>query len=566
MKLPKYLLTIGVSVLLLTTFCSKRPYYCFDVSLPLQENHLKTKSSILSRNAIWNEDLRVFLFTYEDIYSLTSFQNAYDRLANKTSLIELSDLELADFKPGIKLSPTHNALIIRPANEKQQRSIEQNKELGVRCLPFGQEGFYFSRDSDSDCFIEDECKEDMNGVSTENVGPDNLPVLYVYWPILLDIPDSLSYEEAYPVFIPEYSSRCGNNLSSQSIELLNKEVLAHSDSSFNIQTRSRSGNRLCNLTVYDSLLDEYVPVPGVKILIQPGIVVADTTDYNGNFSIPSDLSYGFVYAVLQTDNWMVSNGTYTTPIAINLGSVASINGSSAEIEKIQFPSNKEFTVQRAAYHLFHSNHEFSCWDPQYFNPIRISFVDTLSCLGVFYYTNTSYRISIKPDSNHQRLFFTTLHELGHFAHYSRIGGATFYSATYNTKWYQLIKESFASLCSWHIGRNYYLSHGYEPVPIYDPFTYQDRQSWSYISSDKYSPFFIDMVDNYNQVSLGPSCLNDLIYSYYFGYPLIRDIIDNCNSYIYTSYFIHKYYSVFSPTTIDNYLAYYSFWNNNNPDL
>ncbi len=75
--------------------------------------------------AVWDDRIQMNIFPYEDKYSLAIFQAAYDSLSK--------DSRNNGFIAGLKLKPTHRALIIRPKDEKQQRSIEQNQLLMVRC-------------------------------------------------------------------------------------------------------------------------------------------------------------------------------------------------------------------------------------------------------------------------------------------------------------------------------------------------------------------------------------------------------------------------------------------------
>ena len=489
----------------------------------------------------------MYLFPYKDSYSLDTFQKAYDDLSNDSSLV--------GFERGTELLPTHHALIIRPKNENQQRQIEQNRLLNVRYIPFGYEGInpdtpygtQYSPDSEG----EEECFMDSESESAVNI-----PNLYVYWPVSLEIPDSLDYDVSYEVFIPDYANSTGNCLSENILFLLEREVQVKKNDD------TRYGGQcpitMCSLTVWDSLLEEYVPVPKAKIVIQPGIIVADTTNANGDFLIPSNLTSGFVYAVLQTSNWTVSNNYSTAPVVINLGSVASINSSSSEIVMIQQPSSVALAIQRAAHTFYYGSHSLSCWNPLDFDHIRISIVDTMTtAAGRFYgYANPPY-INIKPGNSDAR-FFTTIHEIGHYAHFNRLGRSTYISRRESSNWYRLIIESFASFAAWDIGRNHYLSNGFLPISSSDDFTSNDRQRWSYLATSLYSPLFVDIVDNHNQYSVGHTYLNDPFY-FSDGYSIAREIIDDGDSFHSVQNIIGSHIATVGGDYLDDYMDCFDYW-------
>ncbi len=521
-----------------------------------------TKSRI-RQDAVWNDDLQLYLYPYEDIYKLTLFQDAYDRVSNGTSVTHVSSEERAKFTPGIKLKPTHRALHVKSRSVSEQSALERNEHITVRYIPFGYEGFnspdtYLPDISDDS--IVDECK-----IEDRNAGDVRIADLYVYWPISLAIPDSLDYNEVYSVFIPEQSNDYGNSLSSDCRGILMKEVLAYRGLSTE-ENHARDGwdSVLCCLYVRDTLLHEYVPVPGAKIVIQPGIIQSGVTDDAGYFCIPRNLgNYKVVYAVLTTNNWSVCINSSTVPKSINIGTTASFYNSPAEVKGVRLSSTPELAVHRAAYSYYNDSHHLSCWNPLSYDPIRISVSDALSDAGQFdCYANPPY-ILIKPKPEHDQVFFTTLHEIGHYAHYSRLGRSTFNSRWGGSEWYKLLTESFASFAGWDSGRQYYIDNGYVPSYPYDNFTVQDRQKWIFTSSDRYSPFFVDIVDNYNQNTSNPSYLFDSLCNTTYGYQLIRQIIDNCYTFNSVSTWFHYYDSVFSSVEIDNYLDEYYYWEQHN---
>ncbi len=509
-----------------------------EVNIP----HLENKGPIITKSdkdaAVWDNQLGMYIFPYEDRYSLAVFQAAYNKLYQDSLLVN-SCSEL-------KLKPTHKALVIQPRDEAQQRMIERNEQLMVRYIPFGYEGFNSFTEITPDCHVEDDC--DDYSTDTESHYSCEIPKQYVYWPVTLDIPSSINYKEEYEVFIPGYSNRSGNDLPNSVLSVLENEVLQTSS--------NRTGYRSCNLSVWDNLLNDYVPLSGTRIEIHPAVTYTDTTDVNGNFFIPANLNYGYVYAVLRTSNWVITSNYSTNAIFICLGAVGTINSSSAEVEMIQLSSTAALAAQGAAYTFYHEPQSLSSWNPRNYDQIRIAVVDTVTYGGWFHGGANPPFIQIPPGTNRKEHFFSTLHELGHYAHYNRIGRSSYLSLPCLKKWYRLIKESFASYASWHIGRNYYLSRGY--VSSSNDFTGQGRQKWSFLSSDKYSPLFVDIVDNYNQYSIDPLYLYDPFY-FLQGYTLVREIVDDCISFQTVSDKIHSYNAHVGGDYIDGYLNCYYYW-------
>ena len=456
--------------------------------------------SVLLQDTVWDEILQMYLFPYKD-----------------SSVIE-------NTSDGREI--THRAIIVRPKNERQQRKLEMNPFLSVRYIPFGWEGINSYTVNDScDAYGDTECS-----IDTESLDTIVVPKLYVYWPVSLEIPDSLDYEEAYVASFPK------------SINEVNQ----------------RSEYKVCRLTTWDTLLGDYVPAPGVKIVIQPGIVTAGTTNANGYFYIPTNLTSGYVYAVLQSSNWTVTSNDNTAPKVYSLGTVSSIINSGSNIVNFQLSSSTHLISHRSAYCFYHDNHLLSNWNPSNFEHIRIAVLDTLSSSGKFKCHSDPPFIQIRQGSS----AFVAFHELGHYAHYCRIGGSNFVSYWDATNWYRLIVESFGSFADWHVGTLYYNYLGYFS---FSDFTGDANQGWNYTGTNtlsRYSPLFVDIIDDYNQYNTSTLYLYDPIYLS-SGFTLIQGIIDNCYTISSLYQKFHEYDTVLGETTINNYLDYYNYWYNNN---
>lgn len=465
-----------------------------------------TKSNEL-QDTVWSETLKMYLFPYRDIYAIDSNND---------------NREI-----------THRAIIVRPENERQQRELELNPLLSIRYIPFGWEG---RNSSTPDIMPDFDCNDECI-IDTDSSDAVVVPELYIYWPVSYAIPDSLDYNVAYAVSFPKSIDKTSTK-------------------------SAYSEYKVCRLTTWDSLLNDYVPAPGVKIVIQPGIVVAGETNANGLFYIPMDSTSGYVYAVLQTSNWTITTNENTAPKVYSLGTVSSIINSGSDIVNLQLPSSAHLISHRSAYSFYHENHKLSSWGPLSFEHIRIAVSDTLSsAAGLFKCHSNPAFIQIRPTAN----AFTTFHELGHYAHYSRIGRSSFVTHWDASKWYKLVVESFGSFAAWHVGKLYYNYYGLFSSSLSSDFTGQARQDWLYTGTNvtsRYSPLFVDIVDDYNQHSTNISYIDDPIFLS-SGFSLIQGIIDNCYTYSSLSAKFHEYDSVLGMTTINNYLYYYNYWYNHN---
>lgn len=94
MKINYSLIPLSL-LFLFTTFCSRLQ----TINEQKEDTPIITKSDIML-DTVWNDDCQMYLFPYEDIY-------AWDEQVNKLAI-------------------THQAIIVRAKNEKEQREIELN--------------------------------------------------------------------------------------------------------------------------------------------------------------------------------------------------------------------------------------------------------------------------------------------------------------------------------------------------------------------------------------------------------------------------------------------------------
>ncbi|MBQ9100888.1 MAG: hypothetical protein IJY54_05865 [Paludibacteraceae bacterium] len=134
---------------------------------------------------------------------------------------------------------------------------------------------------------------------------------------------------------------------------------------------------------------------------------------------------------------------------------------------------------------------------------------------------------------------TTLHELSHIAHCSSVGFLKF------TQTEDHIKEAYTTAVQWDMTiKEYYDLYLKEHTALSDLLNFITSQKWPlHNRNNKYSPLFIDMIDDFNQKNL---------FSDYFYIP-----VDNVDGY--TLEMIDT-----NLTTIRNYDNVESFMLNNKP--
>lgn len=117
------------------------------------------------------------------------------------------------------------------------------------------------------------------------------------------------------------------------------------------------------------------------------------------------------------------------------------------------------------------------------------------------------------------IYSTTIHELGHASHINLMGGIIQYAQVSD-----IIYESWADCVEWYLTRieyNYLGNQDYD-VPPGDG---DNNQDWTTNAGQTYTPLFIDIIDNYNQINDFPNGPDDRI-SYSSIYTVERFILRN----------------------------------------
>lgn len=294
------------------------------------------------------------------------------------------------------------------------------------------------------------------------------------------------------------------------------------------------------ISVWDDLLERYVPLQGVKVKAKRnGSSVIMTTDANGRFSTDKTYEGKATYSIIwETGSYDIRAGIFgqafyngpTQKTAWNL-----LIGGSNDAKK----SIRIATIHRAAYRYFYKNIGGLLPAVKHDNgtKIKISYRDTD---GVSKFNSPTTVIpGIYPDilifrrKQHSRtdrpineILKVTYHELGHVVHCLRMGNGNFWQAT------RYICESWADYVSWHLAQLEYSEQAYRfglPNSIRDIIingirTGDDdsKQCWPYLNSGQtsairtnknHSPIFIDLVDDFNQNIYEHTDINGELYIY-----------------------------------------------------
>ncbi len=337
-----------------------------------------------------------------------------------------------------------------------------------------------------------------------------LPILYTVWPVEKPLPADLEYVLDYEVFLPRASS-----LSEEAIHILGGEAIARTRGG---STRAgASSGQTKNLYfegsiyAYDDQMGQNVPMQYLNVSYQNGsYVINSNTGVTGKFGIfldiPEELEFTpfNMYVTVRHNGslWKITTGSNTTPhtSGIDIPFLPDV-GQGRFFGDFTLPTSSYQIneIHRGAAYFFSIQNAIP--KPSLSGGIKIianSGPDLIyGSKGYFDYPY--YAINIFNDgSTDASVIGTTLHEIGHFTHcYS---DANRYS---NTP--RFLKESFAPYCGWYFTHEYYRSHGRTIYPDQDITINgiedgQGSQMWDKTSPSYYTPLFVDLTDNMNQIA------------------------------------------------------------------
>ena len=447
-----------------------------------------TKANSRDNGILFNADIGKWMRYVADPFEINSFMNWYKETARNIGIDELPSFAATDY-----------CLTIFPKNTEELENIKSEDDITISYFPFDFQLLPEGETYRSDDVFEQrkyheivECHTDDGRLEKEEI---TLPVLYVSWPIYKSLPDNVEYRIDYYACHPDFSG------------LTEKEwaVLSHlGDNTTKTISGVSEGTQVFRrgeIKYYDNFLLDTIPQPGLKQRFQYGssVIFECFTDRDGCFDVTVPIpAAANLYHIFESGKWYITDSLNTNaPICLYAGNVGGLWPSGApEMEMTPTSDTYAYDINPYAYFFYNSDTLVSHAVQNY--SVRITSMqryDSLA-LGYTYYTSGYPFIKIF-DNNMRRINrtgCTIFHELGHVNMWNNRGSNSAYSPIH-----QLFKESYASYVGWRAINEYYVHYGKEePIADVDYGGRRGRQSWGPSSSDVYSPFFIDLIDDFNQ--------------------------------------------------------------------
>lgn len=403
-------------------------------------------------------------------------------------------------KSGIAdLSPTHRVERVMIENIDLIHALESDTSVFIYYQPDDTGGFMEEANEETIWGSTIECKNHPMPLSSLlNASP-----FYVIVPIDYNLPENLNSTFLFETFIPNSGKR------------VEKEQVGPGRP---VTPAFVTGV----LRSYDNRLNAYTPIANAKVNYYSdysGATVPSFTYTNasGEFRLESPSMQEAVTVSLQNSKYKVRNGMSTNVYTMTIGTLSNLLSYPSTHLTLNYPTNFFFDVYKAARYYFYSSNSLLSAVTKYDS--SGSSIDIFAVngpdlqdgyLGYFMPSSSPYIVIYNPYiSNYSgassMVFGTVLHELGHATNYVSVGVTNMNTTD------PIIKESFASFFGWYNVSVFYSSVASSPSMVNDICT-QGRQKWTISSSTvSYSPFFIDLYEDYNQhTSLGLAYNDDPI--------------------------------------------------------
>lgn len=443
-------------------------------------------------NVVYHTGTESYMIPQNDPYTLTNFQNAFEKLALGNSNQILTRSQTDEFLGSAKLEATHYALKIYPKNEDEQWKIELMEDVKISYIPLDyvqllekdEKQIATTRSLDKIPVFSEKSSFNVTYDDLETtegpIAPESysMPILYVVWPCEKPLPDNLNYEIDYKVFIPSYNINQTRNssclLSMDALQILENEAISIALGAIagtNTRTNTRSSsiiNPSGEVSNFGTLLGS-VPLANLKVQLRLGSNIWETfTQSHGRFSMPYVIPReATFYFVLQHPRWKITTENSTTPLAFPVltGMLWTSSGmhyitASTHYQGPFSKQNSLYEVHRAVNYYYHGVNELTRYYHKNGIRIRVSPNSNGNILGQFTYSKKSdpfitiYNSYEYFDISSPEPIGTTLHELGHFTMYGMINGYNGFNGVHT-----LLHESWVSYVGWYLGKRYYKANG-----------------------------------------------------------------------------------------------------------
>ena len=335
--------------------------------------------------------------------------------------------------------------------------------------------------------------------------PDSATWKYGVIPMNYSLPSSLQHELIYNVFIPDdYPEYEKYEEEFDRLEEISESLCGYEeeDDEKEISTKASKWYPSATIEAWDSVVNGYVPLQGVKVVVQRGVKYrSKITNANGYCSFDTKFKKKVNYGIIwERSYWDIRDGSWQ----------AYYNGPKKEgAWELKISGQKSLmyaTIHRALLTAFygtwgglHKPTASHCLKVRYLDKHDTASYGYNICNWNWFGIASNITIYGKWENGSHRgthfIFGTVTHELAHQSMLRLVDGRDNYVG-----YTKFIRESWARCVQWKITTDHYRS--LTNNPNYD-FT-ENAQNWtrSLRTSEgdpyPYTPVFIDLIDNTNQ--------------------------------------------------------------------
>lgn len=408
-----------------------------------------------------------------------------DQTKSTTSFQELLKVEpyrieyIQQITGDFSLQPTHKVVHVCASDLDQLSLFERDTSVVIikYCQSSNETVLYVP---DTENVIDSDSAFPNNNINNKiEINPIDIlcPIDYI-------IPNNIRHQRLYDAFVPSNTQDNNDELRALKPYWINGQIRA-----------------------YNNRLNQYLPVPYAVIQYystRNGItsLYYTSTNSSGNFTMELPDYFEDIQLRLQNTYFTIRYGVSSDPKTINLGTIAPISLDETIFFQCDLPADFFIDVYTAASYYFYGTNDLLNLINKYSSYINIFAYneDNDSIRGMFSYSTSgasSPFITIyNPEVNNysgaaSKIFGTVLHELGHATQYQALGVNSFDAAD------SVIVESFASFFGWLNVYRFFDDVVTSHSDVHSICT-QGRQNWTPSAASNYTPFYVDLFDDYNQ--------------------------------------------------------------------
>lgn len=444
---------------------------------------------------VYNEGPMVMGEKIEIPYSVSNLRKALQNVSPETRAAI----------PEESIVTTHYYVKFSPKDEAELSILKNNPKLILSEYPLDREVLV-----DGCSYHDPKLPEDVPTYQYSTIEA-------TYWKALSDTL-SVGHEVLIEAFMPDYydeevETRLGQDIDPGALEELMAEAYRMTGQEYEPKTKAAKWFPNGRITAYDNIVGGQVPVKRVRVRGTHLLKVREgLTDDNGYYSFEHSFqSKASMKIVWESDRWDIRDG--------NIGQ-AYFNGPTikgtwnVEIANDDSKALRYAAIQRAAFRHYYGNNA-GLSRPDNSRKEKIAYIhDAIEGINGDYNSQwgmgvwSDIRIAGKNNTGWRlpsEIFSTACHEIGHAAHYTNAGSA-FKNST------KQVIESWARFAQYILTRYEYRELGAENKlcakttkggKVYEvadnKYNFQSRPVSDNDYYLNYTPAFIDLVDDYNQL-------------------------------------------------------------------